>query len=366
MPKKSKKKGKGKGKKGKKKAKKSDKEESPQFDPNEFLPKSLDWVIISFCLVPWEAQSITMFLNFDSRVTTKLTIQGLHRIINEKVGNTDKVMLYFDPPEQNKPISADYDRYRLFELGFQGGPYMQPKRALMFFDFQPSQINVLDPTGIQSLGSSSSTSVVKTFQRQLSLTSLHAKKVELQRQLSNKQNKNSNKDETKKAKKQEKIQDTKPQFNHIPSLREQKLKSPVAMKLTLSPSKYDTMQKQLFTFKQNHKLQTKNNLNQSKNLYMDPVLLTEPAQVMLEQSSKIKQEATEFIQMIRTQSKGHTVKLGLNGRLTKKPHDENQQQQSEAPLDEPDGAGSGSENADDVDVAESQQASEMAAASDGD
>lgn len=301
MPKKAKKKG----KKGKKKAKKSDKkEEEVPFDPNEFLPKGTDWLIISFCLVPWEAKSITMFLNFEATVTNKITIQGLHRIVSERVGNSNQIFLYFDPPKKEEPIHSQYDNYRLFELGFEGGIYTEPKRALLFFDFQPCYLSILDPT-------SSKYDTPQTIYSQ-------------QNALTRSQTPNYGSYNKKK-----------PKFYHMPSLREKKIKSPVAKRLAMSRNKYQ-LQKSMFTFDEteNDPNNTFYRLHSDSDIMMDPLLLTEPPQMMLDQSVKIKEEATEFLKMIRTQSRGSGVKLGPNSNCQTKKGDSNTEQESEMVNDE--------------------------------
>ena len=81
MPKKGKK-GKSKKKgKGKKKKTTTKEEEPKQEEPEIHIPEGKDWIIMSFCLVPWEAKHITMFLNFEDLVRTSMTIKTLKRYL---------------------------------------------------------------------------------------------------------------------------------------------------------------------------------------------------------------------------------------------------------------------------------------------
>jgi len=103
------------------------------------IPSGDDWIIISFCLVPWEAKNITMFLNFDTLVKTNMTIKSLKRVIEGKIGSVSSLSLYLNPPNKEEPLNfEECQNYRLIDIDCNGGTYENPARSILFFDFNPS------------------------------------------------------------------------------------------------------------------------------------------------------------------------------------------------------------------------------------
>ena len=139
------KKGKKKGKKGgKKKTKKTEETEvKKELTPKiKIIPDGNDWLVLSFCLVPWEAKLITLFLNFDVLINTRIIFSGLKRILQEKIGKISDVQFYMDPPNKDKPLNNDeLNNLTLKELGFKGNIYTEPPRSMIFFDFKASNLN---------------------------------------------------------------------------------------------------------------------------------------------------------------------------------------------------------------------------------
>lgn len=132
MPKKVKKKGK------KKKVKKQIKKEVKKDDIIK-IPQGNDWIILSFCLVPWEATHITMFLNFEVVVRSSVTIASLKRLVENKIGTTNKLKFYLNPPKKEEALLIeDCLHFRLIDMDFKGSSYNNPQRCLLFFDFSPS------------------------------------------------------------------------------------------------------------------------------------------------------------------------------------------------------------------------------------
>ena len=139
MPKKSK--NKKKAKKSKKKVtSKDNKQEIKKEDDNIIkIPEGNDWVILSFCLVPWEAKNITMFLNFEQLVKTNMTIKSLKRVIEDRIGSVSHLSFYLNPPKKEEELSLkDCQHFRLIDMDFKGGTFDNPERSLLFFDFSPS------------------------------------------------------------------------------------------------------------------------------------------------------------------------------------------------------------------------------------
>ena len=133
-------KGKKKGGKGKKKGKKkaAKKEVEVPKEPQIKVPDGHDWIVMSFCLVPWE-HSITMFLNFETLLRTNMTIKSLQRVVEGKIGSVSRLTFYLNPPKKEEPLNLEEcENFRLIDLDFKGGLYDNPERCILFFDFDPS------------------------------------------------------------------------------------------------------------------------------------------------------------------------------------------------------------------------------------
>ncbi|ETO26358.1 hypothetical protein RFI_10777 [Reticulomyxa filosa] len=127
------------------------------------FPAGDDWIILSFCLVPWEAKAITMFFNFEETVCTHMKLESVYRIMlprkslccaqvqktkgflcllkyriaEKKIGGAEKLILFTDPPTVDKPIPNSWKGKTLSQLGFTGGIFEKAPRHILFFDFEP-------------------------------------------------------------------------------------------------------------------------------------------------------------------------------------------------------------------------------------
>ena len=116
MPKKSKKKG-GKGKKKAKKKTVVKKEEKKTEEELVRVPDGNDWIIMLFSLVPWEAQKITLFLNFECLVRNNMTFKSLRRLLEDKIGSVSRLTFYLNPPKKEEPLHLEEcENFRLIEL----------------------------------------------------------------------------------------------------------------------------------------------------------------------------------------------------------------------------------------------------------
>lgn len=134
-----------KGKKGgKKKVKKVVEEVPKEYKPEiQVIPDGDDWLLLSFCLVPWEAKLITLFLNFEILINTRIMFTSLKRILEEKIGEISNVTFYLDPPTKDSPLNeSKVNNLTLKEIGFNGNIFTNPTKSIIFFDFNLNKIEL--------------------------------------------------------------------------------------------------------------------------------------------------------------------------------------------------------------------------------
>lgn len=94
-----------------------------------------NFIFLEVKLINWQYANFTMCVRTSSAVST------IARRIHEHHGSTRHLQLFRNPPHKNNEIN-DFTQ-SLADLGFVGGRKEDGKDGILFYDFQPNQVEPL-------------------------------------------------------------------------------------------------------------------------------------------------------------------------------------------------------------------------------